>query len=750
LNQKLPSSRALMPVVVLLGVGIAFLYPLWLHRGIVYSKYSDLILQLSTTAIGQAAVAQERTLPLWNPSMDAGLPALANPQSMYLFPFDLLFVLLPIDRAANLVCLLNVLLAGVSMYLFSRRHLSLGPALFAGVAYMLSFRYLAMIHVGWLPKMTMYALTPLLFWGCDALLQSPTKARVWLFALVVGLCFAQGDMQQLYYAGIGLLAYVALRPELTSEKLQGRAWLALAGAGVLGILLAGPVLFPELQYAMLSTRAEANYEVFLARPPALADLMTLLAPCDDGGMRAEFWENNFYFGFWLFPLLPFAFRKGWRRAAWLAGAVLVMVVLCFDSPALRFAYHYVPGFRLFRQSPRLLLLAQFVLVFLAAKGAENLFGAQDRARRWYVFCACALICAWGGSALALGVKNNWACFGGGGVLFVGLVVFAGRRLRVLAMACLCLLPILDSAARAHPLLSVRPLSALAPWHPVYDLLNRQHGRMLATRRDLFPYALAGYYGIDTVNGYSPMTLRHFIDYFVVLQFGTPEAIPHFPVVWNDLLGLARPGMLHALDIRLIVSDGRMVFDRIGYEKVGHFKDVPTFRLYQGIVPTSFDVWQAKQPLGPAYFAASVHRVKDEARSLTEMLELPSVLDASVCGLEHELAQTNYSGGTVKGHYRGYNRYEYEVESRGNNFLILSQVWFPSWAATLDGSSLKLYRTNHALLGCFVPGGQHRLVLRMTSPAFTLGLVCAGVAVFLLAVIFLVAGRTTAGTGSGLA
>jgi len=652
----------------------------------------------------------------------------------------LLFFVLPIDLATNLVSLLNVLLAGVSMCLFTRRYVSAGPALFAGFAYMLSFRYLAMIHVGWLPKMSMYALTPLLFWACDALLRSLTVARVWLFALVVGLCFSQGDMQELYYAGLGLMVYIAFRPVVASEKVLSRPLLALLGAGLLGILLAGPVLFPELQYAWLSTRTEANYLFFLARPPALADLKTLLAPCDNGGMRAEFWENNFYFGFWLFPLLPFAFRTGWRRAAWLMGALLIMLALCFDSPLLKLAYHYLPGFQNFRQSPRILLLAQFVLVFLAALGSENLLNAARRSNRLYMFAACAVACAGAGLAGVVCAKSEWACLGGGILLFLALLICASKQLRLPAIACLCLLPILDSAVRTHPLLSVRPLSEIAPRHPVHDLLNRQHGRVLATRRELLPYALAGYYGIDMVNGYSPMTLKHFVEYFSVLQFGTPQAIPHFPIVWNDLLGLSRPGMLHALDVRLIVSDGSMAFDKIGYEKIGRFKDVPTFRHYQGLVPTSFDVWQSKQPLGPAYFASSVRGVTNTSQSLSEMLQLPSVLDASVCGLDRDLAQMSYAGGTAREVYRGYNKYEYQIESRGNNFLILSQVWFPGWAAKLDGSKLELYRTNHALMGCFIPPGQHRLVLRMTSPPFTLGLIAAGAAVLLLALFSIAKGR----------
>src|ERR1035438_986338 len=117
LNHKSPLSRTATAMLVLIAGGLIFLYPLWLHRGIVYSKYSDIIIQhLSAKTIGEHALANEAALPLWNPSMDAGLPALANPESMYLFPFDLLFFFLRADLATNLVVLLNVMLSGISMY----------------------------------------------------------------------------------------------------------------------------------------------------------------------------------------------------------------------------------------------------------------------------------------------------------------------------------------------------------------------------------------------------------------------------------------------------------------------------------------------------------------------------------------------------------------------------------------------------------------------------------------------------------
>lgn len=63
------------------------------------------------------------------------------------------------------------------------------------------------------------------------------------------------------------------------------------------------------------------------------------------------------------------------------------------------------------------------------------------------------------------------------------------------------------------------------------------------------------------------------------------------------------------------------------------------------------------------------------------------------------------------------------------YLILSEMWFPGWQATLEnGTPLPIYRTNYLLRGLLVPPGEHtiRMEYRPTS-VFTGALVTAGTA-----------------------
>jgi O-antigen/teichoic acid export membrane protein len=78
-------------------------------------------------------------IPLWNPYILSGQPFLANGQHSALYPFSLLFYILPLSRAYGWFTVSQLWLAGLFMYVFVRtlRANRLG-ALIAGVTYSLS------------------------------------------------------------------------------------------------------------------------------------------------------------------------------------------------------------------------------------------------------------------------------------------------------------------------------------------------------------------------------------------------------------------------------------------------------------------------------------------------------------------------------------------------------------------------------------------------------------------------------------
>jgi hypothetical protein len=671
---------------LILALGLAFNHRLLTGPGIVYSPHSDIVAWLAgAKSVFQAARQAEGGLPLWNPAANCGTPAHARPASMYTFPLHWPYLFLPVEKATNLAVLCDLLLAGLAMYLLALRLLRRPEsAFFCGTGYMLCRTSLHMVHAGWFGGLTMYALAPLWFWALDRVLEAPDGRRTAALAGVGWLCLIQGHIQLFYYACLCSLVLVGLRLRPLEARQRLARLAALAAAAALACLLAAPDLLPQLEFVSLSTRTVSDYAFFIRGAPSWADLKSLLDPLQTGG-RPEFWENNFYFGLWLYPPALFALWKRPRQNLPLLLGAAALVLFSFDTPLTKLFWTALPGFALFRMPSRMLPLAQLLLLLLAGKGLDAAWPLLP-ARPWK---------AW-------------------------------------AFAALGLLPLCDGALRWAP--RTMPLSEIFPDQALYAPLKRDRldGRVAAVGRGAIPYGAAGVLGIDMLNGYEPVNLRHFEEYISILKHGASGGRLRWPVVWTDLQALSRPDMLRALDVRFIAANAPQPLEPLGFAPAGAARDVPVFDFYRGQSRTTVRLWKDTRPLGPAYFASRVERVPDEDASRAAVATARSVRDAYVLDLDREPPAP--ARGTARMTRRGYGRYAYDVDSRGEGFLILSQVWYPGWRARLDGRELRLYRTNHALLGCFVPPGRHELSLEMTSPKLRLGLllfVLAGAALAIL-------------------
>jgi uncharacterized membrane protein YfhO len=87
--------------------------------------------------------------------------------------------------------------------------------------------------------------------------------------------------------------------------------------------------------------------------------------------------------------------------------------------------------------------------------------------------------------------------------------------------------------------------------------------------------------------------------------------------------------------------------------------------------------------------------------------------------------------------------EIELETQANNnaFLVVSDVDYPGWTASIDGVDARVLRTDYALQGLPVPIGRHRVVLRYRPLTFYAGLAISLSALTALAA-FVVAARRT--------
>src|SRR5881409_2644065 len=86
-----------------------------------YANIGDLVTSFYPfRAIASRAIHEQRTLPLWNPYFQSGIPFQADPQTSLFYPLHFVYYMLPLPIAWTACLLMRMVLAGLLMTLFVR------------------------------------------------------------------------------------------------------------------------------------------------------------------------------------------------------------------------------------------------------------------------------------------------------------------------------------------------------------------------------------------------------------------------------------------------------------------------------------------------------------------------------------------------------------------------------------------------------------------------------------------------------
>jgi hypothetical protein len=84
----------------------------------------------------------------------------------------------------------------------------------------------------------------------------------------------------------------------------------------------------------------------------------------------------------------------------------------------------------------------------------------------------------------------------------------------------------------------------------------------------------------------------------------------------------------------------------------------------------------------------------------------------------------------------------ETSAQGAAVLVLSEIIYPGWEASVDGVATRIHATNYVLRGVAVPAGAHRVEMRYRAPAARVGALISACALLLLCGLTLYDWRAT--------
>jgi hypothetical protein len=461
---------------------------------------------------------------------------------------------------------------------------------------------------------------------------------------------------------------------------------------------------------------------------------------------------------------------------WLGTAVVAWVLMLGDStPLYRLLYH-VPVFNLFRYPSRHACEWTFATSILAAYGWDalsdvlahsNSIGparAQMRAQLigWLLFVASALVALlWWRDTKARPRASNFGLDSGlipslpehryllwklaFTVIIVLLVwralTFAQTRARNVLLVCAVALacyvePRIFCAHVWFPYAKTVERFTVVP--PVERWLQQYppEQNRIYTRVNLF---VRGYWTpplLDLPNMTAPRGLHNVAGYEQLILARYSRALGD---VGPDAVN-PRYGSAGAPDETLF-APGSHVLDLLNASYVVTFPHLATMPeavplkdgMPSGLDPARWQpvynrdgivVWQNRRALPRAWLVAEAEAVDGEEalqriRGVSAQAFEPrrtALIETTLTELPHLPGGELSPGSAVRLVQYEPNRMLIETAAPTDTLLVVSEIFYPGWVATVDQRPSQIYLTDYLLRGVALPAGQHRVELRYTAPA----------------------------------
>ncbi|MDE0141946.1 MAG: hypothetical protein OXI80_02175 [Caldilineaceae bacterium] len=743
-----------------------------------------------------ARTLSQGQLPLWNPHLYGGAPFVTDIQAGFLYPPNLLLFLLnpAFDyRWMQLLSIGHLWWAGLGVYALVRTLGHSRPAaLLAGLAFGLCD--MLFIHLGNLNLIAVLSWSGWILTACHLALTRRSLPWAAVAALLFSIANYAGHAQSSYYLGmtVGIYSLGLLAADYWENLATGahRTALRQALAGlqypltvfILAALLSGPILLPAFEMLPYTQRGAFDYHdtvsYSLAPGPAFIGLLT---PGFFGRGPAGYW------GSWDRVELPYAGlvtlllaaaacllsipERRRRLLPWLALALSgFAIALGGNTPIHGWLTRILPVYGSFQAPARTIVLCALALSVLAAIGLDALLKPRDKDRGSPLiphFNLYFSVISISGPAFLLvlitlllvttqllngdPVALQRAATAGQALLLASFVWVAARILlaqyrrqrlasgTVASLLLALLLLELFAAAANIDTSSNDPTSKFL--HPeIVAFLREQAGE----EPDCAPtdtecrFAASGtpsrYYRIDTRTGILDLwqpnaaALAGLQDVWGV---SNPLELVHWHTLWENNGG-RHTRIYDMYNVRfVIVRDGTPLDDQytLAYDAPG------PLAVYENPnpLPRAWLVPQAQVLPNEEDVLAALKQAAFEPLHTVVLAQnhdntsIPAPADESLpLSMAEPVSVSAYSP----------NEILLAAHAERPGYLVLSEVWFPGWLATVNGEPAHVLRANYTFRALPIPDGDLEIRLWYAPKSWRRGLALLGVGFLLLAGLYL--------------
>jgi membrane protein YfhO len=701
-------------------------------------EIGDLITSFYPFHSFSARAVRDGSFPLWNAHILAGAPFLANAQSALFYPPNFLYYFLPVPVAWAACLLIRIFLCALFMTLFVR---SIGGtktgAIVSGIVYS-SCGFMTAWQGQALGDATIWL--PLICYSVVRLRSNPSRRSVVLAAFAFAMPILAGHPET---AAHSMLVGCAFAAVLWARDRRFPLYFAAAGALALG--LAAVQIIPTLEWLrLLGSQFDLPWPALTLHQAQGLFSRDILSSPNSGGISVP--EGAAYLG--MLTLLAACLaplHRQRRYVAFLIGLSAVALMVAYSIPPISSLVAHTPYLKSMKNG-RFIFVTSFAVAALAGLGISVL-QERDTAligrKRKY---------AWGLAATAFAVvmvaisRLQLATQGAVPLMrrpsfsvlllcvAMGVVAWAlsGRMKEKMVPVFVVAFVVFDLATFRYGFSGFSSAQEIYRPAPVFDFLNKNadasHFRAVQLG-NAYSANVAMMYGFAAADGYEVCLERPRL-FASGLTDGRADGI--FLVA--DHVAEANDRRLDMLNVKYVVvpaggPDSQKLSARSDrFSLVFGDGHVSVFE-NRGVLPRAFLVPASGVEVIPAD-DVELSRLKDPSFNPERSVILSEAMPNFV-GLKESTTSSLRDDVVVEDGET--NGYRFRVQSSAKSLLVVSQIFYPGWRATVNGERVPVLAANYALTGIPVPAGDHEVRFIFDPASFKIGL-----AITILSVLMAVA------------
>ncbi|MEK7533786.1 MAG: YfhO family protein [Patescibacteria group bacterium] len=681
-------------------------------------------------------------LPLWNPYGFSGTPLVANYQTAAFYPLNFLFFLFPFSISWSILIVFESLMAGVFLYFYlNSLRLNKWASLVGAISFSFSGFFIAWMEWGTIIHTAIWL--PLILLSIDKIFvcskndNSKFKIQnyvVWAIILVFSLTssFFAGHLQTFFY--LYTLSVIYCFAKWIQFGRKKRMLFLFIILNSLFIILTSVQWITTLQFILLSARDID--QVSFNNPGWFIpwqNLIQFVAPDFFGNPSTlnywGIWNYGEFIGYvGILPLIMAVFVLFFRRdKKTLFYGVIFFISLIFSFPTIfaKIPYILQIPFLSTIQPTRLLFIIDFSLAVLAAFGFDYFLRHKKAIVYPLIFMILIFVGLWffvlfGNQITKITLAENiivakrnlvfpTLLLAISGILLFILMRFpkAERRFAIMIYIIIVGVTIFDLLRFGFKFTPFTNKEYLFPNTKIISFLQKKPGqfRIMTTDSRIFPPNFSTIYKIQSVDGYDPLYLRRYGEFIAASERKSPSIDPPF--------GFNRIITPHNYDSKII--------DLLGVKYILSLSDIESPKLKKVFQEGQTRVYENKNYAPRVFFVGEMKVVNNKNEAIQAMFD----------------KDFDFRKIAVVEDYRGVNRNTHPMCDRceaeillysenkivintnidNDGFLVLTDSFYPTWHATIDGKQTRIFRTDYNFRGVLVPKGEHTVIFYNTLLGF---------------------------------